>query len=429
MRLVLVIGSVLLATTSMQALFDLVPADRVDEVPVERLLANLERNPHDLAPANLARAIGRVHLLAYLRAAVRLPVLRWESTYVAERRIEDCVVTDAWISKAAAKRPAGSASAPSPPEPGERCEVPSYSLGPRTEIPAAPPDATPGSEAHLVAAIEAYTRAQSLEPDNLRTRVALAFACDRHGERERALDHLRFVAGVGLRTIVMRGPRATGPDWETHSVVSEAAEHLRRVATTTADRQLTTRLRAALDAAPPAMAVTPLLVPLERDERIDALTDLESPVRFDFSGLRRPIRAGWLTPKAAWLVWDPAVRGRITSGFQLFGSATWIAFWDTGYDALGTLDDNSDGVISGNELTGLALWHDRDADGISDLGEVTPVGAHGVVSLGYRATRTGPDFWTCEACVTFASGASRRTYDWLLREAPSARTTAFRHTR
>ncbi|MFN9161368.1 MAG: hypothetical protein ACK6DM_01465 [Alphaproteobacteria bacterium] len=42
------------------AMFAMVPAERVDEVPVERLLANLERNAQKLSEAERWRADGRV---------------------------------------------------------------------------------------------------------------------------------------------------------------------------------------------------------------------------------------------------------------------------------------------------------------------------------------------------------------------------------
>ena len=67
-----------------QAMFALMPADRVNEVPIERLLANLERNAQGLTPAQQARAIGRIHLLAYLRQSERLSVYRERPDDVAE---------------------------------------------------------------------------------------------------------------------------------------------------------------------------------------------------------------------------------------------------------------------------------------------------------------------------------------------------------
>lgn len=58
-----------------------------------------------------------------------------------------------------------------------------------------------------------------------------------------------------------------------------------------------------------------------------------------------------------------------------------MLFFENGYHALATLDDDGDGELAGRELRGLALWQDRNGDGVSDDGEVKPVGAYGVVSL------------------------------------------------
>jgi hypothetical protein len=392
-------------------MFIAVPADRVDEVPVERLLANIEKNAQGLAPAEKARAIGRLHLLAYLRRAVSLPSYRERPGEVAEGKIDDCAKLDAQVG---GMRPPGQ---PFPPaKPGERCEERSYSLGPRHELPAGAFDGPRGLDPHLAAAIRSYETARRLEPTNLRTRLALAFAYDRAGRLKSARSELRYVMYQGLRLI----PPPTGEgmqssDWETHVVVSEAVEHFDRIAKLWTDRRLIARMKKRLQESPPAMAVTPILVPLKQEANFDALVDRTSKVAFDFSGQGLPITAGWLTKDAAWLVWDPKEKGEIKGGFQLFGSVTWLASWNNGYAALGALDDNGDGFVSGKELEGLALWHDKDANGICDKGEVESVAAHGIVALTYAHEKVGEDLWVNEAGVKFDTGEVRPTYDWILR--------------
>ena len=89
------------------------------------------------------------------------------------------------------------------------------------------------------------------------------------------------------------------------------------------------------------------------------------------------------------LVYDPERTGKVTSARQLFGNFTFGGRsstpsiddaaplgepWTNGYEALGTLDTNHDGKISGNELDPLSLWFDANRDGVSDDGEV--VAAH-----------------------------------------------------
>jgi hypothetical protein len=63
------------------------------------------------------------------------------------------------------------------------------------------------------------------------------------------------------------------------------------------------------------------------------------------------------------------------------------------------------------------LWHDRNANGISDRGEVRPVMAWGIeaLSTGYTFDSTHPDEipWS-SAGVRFADGTVRPTFDVVL---------------
>lgn len=392
-----------------RAIFVSAPAPRVREIPVERLLENLQRNAQNLSPAEQARAIGRVHLLAYLSGSTTLPVYRDRPESVAEGRLDDCSALDSGAPAASAGR--------------ERCVALIPGLGPSPEVPEDARGRSRPADDRLRAAIAAYTDAKALDPSNLRTRLALAFAYDRSQQVPLALDELRFVATEGMRQLPAPSRVTRFSDWEIHVVLSEAQQHLSRIATTPSDRQLAELVLVRLDAAPPAISITPILVPLLSHGSVDALIDRESPVAFDFSGQGLPMRAGWLDPKAAWLVWDPSRQASVTSGFQLFGSVTWMMFWTNGYQALGALDDDGDGRIAGHELDGLALWHDRDGDGITGPGEVRPVVAFGIASLGYAHERTGDDVWVSPDGVTFRDGRSMPTYDWLLRARPVRRPT------
>ncbi len=391
-----------------QAMFALLPAERIDEVPVERLLANVERNAQGLTPAQQTRAIGRLHLLAYLRQRETLAVYRDRPGDVAEGRIDDCLKLsrESLTSKSHGDRKSN----------GELCEAREYHLGPRREIPFVANAPLPN--AHLAAATAAYQRAKELEPDNLRTRLALAFAFDCARRWEDARGELRFVVRQGLRLVPLSdNPGQPKTEWETHVVLSEAVAHFERIADRDDDRTQTAELKHRLELAPPLMYITPIFVPLVAKAEMSTLIDRKSKVTFDFSGQGERAQLGWLTDKAAWLVWDPRHTGRIDSGFQMFGSVTWIAFWENGYLPLGALDDNGDGKISGDELNGLSLWRDTNANGISDPGEVKPLADYKVVALRYAYERAGDDMWIAKDGVEFADGAVRPTYDWLLHEA------------
>ena len=123
------------------------------------------------------------------------------------------------------------------------------------------------------------------------------------------------------------------------------------------------------------------------------------------------------TPPGSFTI--PVETGKITSGLQLFGNVTFWCFWDNGYQALASLDDNGDGVTSGAELHGLALWHDVNGNGICDPGEVRPLSYHGIVGLScqWQTDSQHPDrIAYSPRGVVFQNGATRPTFDLILQQ-------------
>jgi hypothetical protein len=174
---------------------------------------------------------------------------------------------------------------------------------------------------------------------------------------------------------------------------------------------------------PPCSAITPILVPMRgaTGPTLESLLAPQSRVKFDLDGTGRGSSWSWVRPETGILVWDPTAKGAITSGRQLFGSATWWMMFENGYAALDSLDDNRDGQISGPELRGIALWFDRDGDGVSDIGEVTPIERTDVQSLATDFTGTTPDGSLISASgVRFKDGSCLPTFDWITRPLPSA---------
>jgi hypothetical protein len=147
-----------------------------------------------------------------------------------------------------------------------------------------------------------------------------------------------------------------------------------------------------------------------------ALRELLDPLArttFDLAGDDLHREWPWVKPGTSLLVWDPAGTGKITSGRALFGSATWwIAFRD-GYEALAVLDDNRDGQLSGEELQGIAVWTDKNGNGVSEPGEVVPAGEAGIVSIGVRAHTAADGTLMVDGGITLTSGASVPTFDWV----------------
>ena len=161
-------------------------------------------------------------------------------------------------------------------------------------------------------------------------------------------------------------------------------------------------------------AVTPILLQLAPETEFSELVDERASVAFDLDGGGLKRKWAWLTPKAGWLVFDPHGTGRVDSALQMFGNVTFWVFWPDGYEPLSALDDNGDGVLSGPELKGLAVWNDRNGDGVSDPGEVVPVEVLGIQSISC-SSKIGPDGmrWNPQG-VTLTNGTFRASYDWIV---------------
>jgi hypothetical protein len=164
-------------------------------------------------------------------------------------------------------------------------------------------------------------------------------------------------------------------------------------------------------------AITPIAIPLRAG--LDALdiTDATAIVHFDAdgSGLARPWT--WITPDAGWLVYDAHGSGRIKSALQLFGSVTFWAFWDHGYQALRALDDDGDDRLAGRELDGLAIWRDANSNGLSEPGEVRSLPSWGVIAIScaFEFDASHPDeIAFSPGGVTFDDGTTRATFDIVL---------------
>ena len=160
-------------------------------------------------------------------------------------------------------------------------------------------------------------------------------------------------------------------------------------------------------------AVTPILIPFGEKTELSEMLAPDKIVRFDLAGDARGAKWSWVQADTGILVWDPQNTGKITSGRQLFGSATWWMFFNDGYEALRTLDDNSNGWIEGAETKGLAIWRDANGNGISDKGEVLPLRQTGVEALAVQAEQGAAGVLQNAQGARMKGGATRPTYDWI----------------
>lgn len=372
------------------------PPQPVYEAPIDRALENIAAMD-GIEEAHRQRLLGRLNLLAYARND-------GDFTYVREdnqlNESGSLLCRDAPRMRAPEEDPRVFG-------PDERCAQFNFALGPQNELPEGDIEIdNDGAAARLQRARNHYIRAVRLEPDNLRARLGLAYAYDRMNQRNFARRELQTILKRGL-------PRLSGAqsDWEDHAVLTETAAHLEHLATTPSDQRRFQRLRQRLEASQPIRYVTPMLVPL-REAPFETLIAPNAPVAFDFAGTGDHRAQGWLTTDAAWLVWDPARRGQVRSGFDMIGARTWAVFWRDGFEVLRALDDNRDGALTGAELGGLALWRDANDDGVSDPGEVLPLEAYGVEALAVRGAQTRRDLITAPAGVRFHDGTTRPLYDW-----------------
>ncbi len=276
-------------------------------------------------------------------------------------------------------------------------------------------EAAAKAQAHLDAAVKLYAQAVELNGKDLKARIGQAWVTAQAGKKDDAVKLYRKLIGDAwekekdLQALGLGG----------HTVTGEAGGYLIALLDTDKDKDEIAALKEkAAKLAKLPRPVTPIAVPLA-----DGLTaaDLEDPtaaVAFDADGTGVKRKWTWVTPKAGWLVYDPKGSGKVDSALQLFGSVTFWMFWADGYAALRALDDDRDGQLTGDELKGLALWHDANGNGVSDPGEVKPLAEHGVTAVGCKAEvlKGHPDgIPYCPAGVTFTGGKTRPTFDLTLK--------------
>jgi hypothetical protein len=268
---------------------------------------------------------------------------------------------------------------------------------------------------HLQKAIQTYRKTIELTPNNLAARLGLAWCVEQSGDKKKAVAEYRDVIERGWKKEkdLKFGPLGG------HYITAEAGGYLVQLLDAEKDRDEIAGLKqrtAQLRKLP--RPITPIAIPLRDGLAARDLLRPTSRVAFDLDGTGLPQHWTWTTKEAGWLVYDPKGRGEITSGLQFFGNVTFWLFWDNGYDALAALDDNGDGMLTGDELKHLAIWHDRNGNGKVEAGEVKSLAEHGIVALSCRHERR-PASADCAAFsprgVVFRDGTTRPSFDLILR--------------
>jgi hypothetical protein len=154
--------------------------------------------------------------------------------------------------------------------------------------------------------------------------------------------------------------------------------------------------------------------------QVGDLVDQQARTTFDLAGDDLHREWPWVKPDTSFLAWDPAGTGQITSGRALFGSATWWIRFRDGYEALSVLDDNGDGQLTGDELQGIVVWTDHNANGVSEPGEVQSLARLGIAAIATRPRIAVDSTLTVDRGVTLTSGATVPTFDWVAEPTRSA---------
>lgn len=270
---------------------------------------------------------------------------------------------------------------------------------------------------HLAKALGHYAKVVALAPENLSAALGFAWCLEQSGQKRNAVRRYRAVIAAAWEK--EKNTTRAGLGW--HSITAEAAGYLiplldkkreaREIRTLERRIELMNRVR---------RPITPIVIPMRDDLKAQDLEDRAAHVAFDAdgSGIRKSWT--WITRDAGWLVYDPHRTGRINSALQLFGGVTFWMFWENGYNALTALDDDRDRKLSGHELDGIAIWNDRNGNGISEPAEIKMLSELEIVAISCRYTRdlAHPDRMAhSPEGIVFRDGSTRPSYDIVLRPA------------
>ncbi|MFT7579340.1 MAG: tetratricopeptide (TPR) repeat protein [Myxococcota bacterium] len=336
-------------------------------------------------------------------------------TTVAQKSVEACL--QSYVAKAKFK-PAAQATQVTHRfdfRPANRGGLPFYGFGAVTVPQRVRQDAEEAVSKRALAFLEKardhYYAVVKAEPKNPLAHLGLAWVLDQRGDKDKAIHCYRETFKIAWQNEQHFKTLSLG----SRPVAAEAARYLMALLDKDKDAEEISRLLGAqtkLQTLP--RPVTPIVIPLDASTTLSALVDADAGVAFDLDGSGQQNAWGWIRPNAAWLVYDEGQTGAIRSGLQLFGSVSFWTFWSDGYQALSALDDDGNHALDGDELRHLALWHDANGDGKSQLGEVRPLAAHHIRALRLDATPDASGILTHRRGVEMTDGTARPSWDWVV---------------
>ena len=243
------------------------------------------------------------------------------------------------------------------------------------------------AQKNLDSAIKVFKQVLQLDSDNLVARLSLAWCMDQAQEEEAKELYRNVIERAWEKE---KDLQTAGLGW--HSITAEAIGYLKTKLDADRDAREIEELDAKVEKLSKVMRpITPIAVDLRElsgaaraldlGTRLDQMLTRDQRVRFDLDASGQPRQCSWISTESAWLVFDQRQDGVIDSGLQLFGNSTFLCQWQNGFHALRSLDANQDNQIQGAEMEHLALWQDRNSNGVSDPGEVRPLREFDIVSL------------------------------------------------
>ena len=387
---------------------------RVDEpVPVARLVRNLEtyiqKHPKE---ARGYYVLGRIHSLAYAQGQAQVDVITRDYRNPQDRK-----------------------PLPLPEFPGYQSIQVTPANGARV---------TAEQRRHFVESVRNYARAVKLAPKEALYWLGYGWMLEQ-GSRHAAQVNAPFIPRTGKaparawqdqalaayrRAYQIQLPADLklghlGPQSDP-AISLEAAEGIQRLLK---GRKLTPALQTELGKVNASIhafsqmprAITPIIFPVDGPAPLADLLAEGRNVTFDLGGDGRAEQWPWVGPRTGILVWDPKHTGRVESGRQLFGTATWSMIWRNGYEPLAALDDDRDGWLAGRELAGIAVWRDGNGNAQSEPGEVTPVREYGITRIAARPAGKVSGVPANSQGLQRTDGSWLPTYDWTPTSLPSAK--------
>ncbi|HEY9683936.1 MAG TPA: tetratricopeptide repeat protein [Oculatellaceae cyanobacterium] len=353
------------------------------DVPVDRLVTNLEKYESKLLPA----------LQNKERARIEFQIGRLYSMSFATKSDQ-------------------AKESQSTPTKGQEAPQVYFGYGPEHhQLPVAAPTSAQNeswSHGQLTKAIAHLRNSVELDPSLIGARFGLAWCLDQQGEKGPARELYRTVFDEAY----IKECGKTG--FSGRCLTKECGEYLIKLLNPSSDSKEIAEIQAKMKKANENFRkVTPILIPLTKNARLSELIQ-QKPVVFALDGQQPRKHKTWITPKAGWLIFDPAGTRQVYSGVQLIGEVTFWIFWNDGYEVLRALDDDGNGFVSGDELSGLAVWQDLNCDGVAQTDEVLALSSLKIKSLNYRCDYKGRDYLKCSNGVVLEDGIVLPTFDvWI----------------